>query len=774
MRYNRFLAIVFLFFFGQKVMAQLPTITRGPYLQALTPTSVIIRWRTEQLTIGRVWFGASANQFTGDIRESQPSQEHVLTITGLQPATRYAYAVGYDDTQLASGADYYVKTAVPVGDTRPLRFWVLGDFGVDNANQKGVYQAYRNATVNHPADVWLWLGDNAYSYGLESEFQQVVFPVYAPTLRNTPIFITPGNHDYGDSQTNFNIAYYNLFSFPQQGEAGGVPSGSKSYYSADYGNVHVISLDSQGKQDGQFRLYDTTSTQVQWLKSDLATNKLPWTIVIFHHPPYSKGAHNSDTEASLVLIRENLTPILERYGVDLVLNGHSHIYERTYRIKGLRGLANTYDKSQNLVEGTTARYDGSPNSCPILTKGQGIVYVVNGSGGQLGGVSADFPHPATAANYTILGGSMLLDVNDNRLDAQFVASDGSVQDKFTIMKNVNKATTLTAEFADTLAFSASWVGNYQWTGGQTSRNIRYVADRAGTFPVTVKDNQQCLADQFTVTVRQPPKFTTTASVMGSVCVGSTFAVTATPENTTKAAGWQYDVLLSDASGSFATAQIVGSGSLTALQATIPTTLAPGTGYRLQVQPRGISYAQLVASGGFAIKPLPTATLAGSTTVSQGQSITLTLNFTGDSPWKGTLSDGTVFSSSVSPTMLAVQPTKSTVYSIASVQNNCGVGSSSGQASITVLLPTANEEFLDGQLQVYPNPTHDLVHVDLTITQKEDVSISLLDLHGRSVVYKQFGALTSLSESITMPHSTGTYLLKVQVGQTTLTRKLVRQ
>ncbi|AKD54157.1 metallophosphoesterase [Spirosoma radiotolerans] len=774
MKIRLFLALIFSYFVNQPAFAQSPKLVRGPYLQVVTPTSVIVRWRTDLPTIGRVWFGTSSDQLTKDMRESQPTLEHTLTIAGLQPASRYAYAIGYDDTQLTNGSDYYVKTAVPAGDTRPLRFWVLGDFGSGTDNQRNVYQAYQKATANRPADLWLWLGDNAYSYGLEDEYQQVVFPLYAPSLRNTPLFITPGNHDYADSETNFNIAYYKLFSFPEKGESGGLPSNSKSYYSADYGNVHLISLDSQGRQDGQYRLYDTTSAQVQWLKRDLAANKLPWTIVIFHHPPYSKGGHNSDTELSMKLIRENLTPILERFGVDLVLNGHSHGYERTYRLKGLRGLAHTFNSASHIAENTSARYDGSPNSCPILTKGQGTIYVVNGSGGQLGGQSPDFPHPATVYNNTTLGGSMLLDVNDNRLDAQFVMSDGSVLDKFTIMKNVNKTASLTAEFADTLQFTASWIGDYRWPGGQTSRTIRYAASQSGTIPVVVTDSRQCLTDQFTVSVQQPPKLTTKVAESTAVCVGSTIAVTATPENTTKAASWQYDVLLSDASGNFQPERIVGSGPLTTLKATIPNTLPLGTGYRLQVRPRGIAYAQLVASEGFTVKPLPTATLTGSTTVLQGQPISLTLNFTGDGPWRGRLSDGTTFSGSANPTILTIQATRSMVYSLASVENSCGAGRVSGQASILVLLPTAEEEFAGGQVKVFPNPTHEVVYVELTTTQKREVSLTMHDAQGRSVYQKQFGQVSAVSETISMPNAPGTYLLTIQAGKNTIMRKVVRE
>lgn len=774
MKATIYLPISVLFFISIQAIAQLPKLVRGPYLQVVTPTSVVVRWRTDQPTTGRVWYGQSTGALTDNIRESQPTLEHSLTIKGLQAATRYAYSIGYDDIQLTNGPDYYVKTALPAGDTRPMRFWVLGDFGSGSDNQKNVYQAYQKATATRPADLWIWLGDNAYSFGFEDEYQQLVYAVYPQTLRNTPLFITPGNHDYADSETNFNVAYYNLFSFPEKGEAGGVPSESKSYYAANYGNVHLVSLDSQGRPDGQYRLYDTTSAQVQWLKRDLAANKLPWTIVIFHHPPYSKGGHNSDTELSMKLLRENLTPILERYGVDLVLNGHSHGYERTYRLKGLKGLAATFDKTTHIAETTTARYDGSPNSCPILTKGQGTVYVVNGSGGQLGGQSVDFPHPATVYNNTTLGGSMLLDINDNRLDAQLVMADGSIQDKFTIMKNVNTLTSLTAEYADTLQLTASWMGDYQWPSGKSTRTIRYVADQSGTIPVKVTDGRQCLTDQFTITVQQPPKLTANVTASTAVCAGGTIAVTAVPENTTKATGWQYDVLLSDASGNFSTEKIIGSGSLANLQATLPTTLSPGSGYKLRVRPRGISYAQLVPSDAFTIKASPTATLSGSTTVLQGQPVTLTLTFTGDGPWRGSLSDGTAFSSSTNPTVLTVQPPKSITYTVTSLENSCGVGKASGQAFITVLLPTAEEEFAGGQLKVYPNPAHEVVFVELTTTQKKDISLMLLDAQGRSVFQKQFGPVTSISESIRMPAATGVYMLTIQAGQNKVTRKIMKQ
>ena len=63
-----------------------------------------------------------------------------------------------------------------------------------------------------------------------------------------------------------------------------------------------------------------------WLEMDLQSTSQDWLIVYWHHPPYSKGSHDSDAQFGLIRIRENLLPLLEDYGVDLQLSGHSHSY----------------------------------------------------------------------------------------------------------------------------------------------------------------------------------------------------------------------------------------------------------------------------------------------------------------------------------------------------------------------------------------------------------------------------------------------------------------
>lgn len=503
MRLTIWLSNFFLFFSLVAAGQSAPVLVRGPYLQVVTPNAITIRWRTDIPSDSRVFFGTGTGPLNQQVTEPAQTTEHVVTLKNLQPATAYSYSVGYSGNKAGDWQTFRFTTAPPQGSTAPIRIWALGDFGDGSNNQAAVRDQFLNFTKNRPADIWLWLGDNAYCCGTDEQFQQYVFNVYPRSLFGTlPFWPAPGNHDYNDNVNDFGVAYYKQFSMPKNAEAGGQPSNTQSYYSFNYGNVHFVALDSFGNEAGKFRLYDTTGTQIQWLKRDLAANQLPWTVVYFHHPPYTKGSRNSDTEEALALIRQNLTPILERYNVDLVLSGHSHIYERTYLMKGHTGLASSFDAAKHIVSTSTARYDGSANSCPIV-KGQGTIYIVAGSGGALNWSATDYPHPAMVYANRDVGGSLILDVTDNRLNGQWLATDGVVRDQFTILKQVNKTSTATAVINDTVRMTASWPGQYQWSNGQTDRSVLVRPSSPGTYTYTVRDPQGCLQDAFTLNVKGP-------------------------------------------------------------------------------------------------------------------------------------------------------------------------------------------------------------------------------------------------------------------------------
>jgi hypothetical protein len=293
---------------------------------------------------------------------------------------------------------------------------------------------------------------------------------------------------------------------PAKGEAGGVPSGSQAFYSFDIGNVHFLSLDSYGKEDNVTRMSDTLGAQVQWIKKDLdafKNKKRGWVIAYWHHPPYTMGSHNSDKEGELVKIRENFIQVLERYGVDLILCGHSHVYERSKLMKGHYGMEASFDSVKHDVSTSSGLYDGSKNACPYIkdaATNQGTVYVVTGSAGAQGGQQQTYPHDAMYYSYNKLGGASMLEVEGNKLELKFISADGEIRDHFTMMKDVNKKTTINIKRGESTTLTASYIGTYKWSKGAGSgRSIR-VSPPVGKTVYEVQDTYGCIKDVFEVNV----------------------------------------------------------------------------------------------------------------------------------------------------------------------------------------------------------------------------------------------------------------------------------
>jgi hypothetical protein len=411
------------------------TLTRGPYLQLGTPSSTVVRWRTSAPVVGRVQYGQAAGANTWAAEDTVATTEHVVTLTGLLPNTAYYYSVGSGTTVLAGGdATHFFLTPPVAGTSKATRVWVLGDSGTANANVRAVRDAYYAYTGTRHTNLWLMLGDNAYTSGTDAEFQAAVFDIFPTMLRKSVLWPTLGNHDgvSADSATQTG-PYYNIFTLPKSGEAGGLASGTEAYYSFDYANVHFVCLESFETNRS------ATGPMLTWLQNDLASTTQPWVIAFFHHPPYSKGSHDSDTEIELKEMRQNALPILENAGVDLVLSGHSHAYERSFLIDGHYGTSSTFTSSMK-KNGGSGREDGTGayrKPTYGIAAHEGAVYAVAGSSGQTSGGLLN--HPAMFISLNSLG-SMVLDVNGNRLDAAFIDQAGVKRDYFTILKGAAAST----------------------------------------------------------------------------------------------------------------------------------------------------------------------------------------------------------------------------------------------------------------------------------------------------------------------------------------------
>ncbi|GAB2779753.1 hypothetical protein GCM10027275_24130 [Rhabdobacter roseus] len=421
---------------------------RGPYLQMATSTSMTVRWRTNVYDRSRVRYGLSSDELKWQTDDSTLVSEHIVKLTGLQPYTKYYYTVGnLADTTLQGDETNFFYTLPEKDSEQLIRIAGFGDCGNNSINQRKVRDEVVKAIGDKPLNAWILMGDNAYSDGTDAEYQSKFFNNYKDNLlKNYPLFPCPGNHDYRDfpsasASDQYKMAYFQNFTMPTQGECGGVPSRTQSYYSFDIGNVHFLSLDSYGPDFKGLYMYNE-GEQVEWVKKDLAANKSQWVVAYWHHPPYTMGSHNSDTEKDLISIRENFIKVLEEQGVDLIICGHSHVYERSRLLKGYYGMEADFDSKKHELSTSSALYDESKNSAPYLKKSQnnqGTVYVVSGSAGALGGHKPGYPHNAMYYSNNEVGGAVMLEVEGNRLEMKWICSDGQIRDHFTMMKDVSKA-----------------------------------------------------------------------------------------------------------------------------------------------------------------------------------------------------------------------------------------------------------------------------------------------------------------------------------------------
>jgi|GEM_PF-603551 len=407
------------------------SIIRGPYLQNASESAITVRWRTNSPTRGRVdyWAAEGAERFF--MQEPVPTTEHSVRLSGLQVGSTYRYRIaGTDPT-------YQFRTLPAAHLAASTRIWIIGDSGTGNDNARAVYQAYREFTGDRPTDVWLMLGDNAYTHGTDQQFQNAVFNLYNPLLQNTCLWPTVGNHETfwsnkDDNPLTKNQAdpYLAIFDMPTKGEAGGVPSGSELYYSFDYGRTHFICLDSQVSDRSQ------GGPMHDWLRADLARvseQDYDWVIAYWHHPPYTHGTHNSDKEQQHFDMRENFLPLLEASGVDLTFGGHSHTYERSILMNGHYGTSDTYDPAQHAVDAGNGRPEGDGSYRQGAHQKRGTIHTVAGSSGKKGSFRADHL-PFMVENLSVLA-SVVVDIEGRALHVTTLGSQGEILDSYTLLKD---------------------------------------------------------------------------------------------------------------------------------------------------------------------------------------------------------------------------------------------------------------------------------------------------------------------------------------------------
>lgn len=344
------------------------------------------------------------NQNTMDGEPPVKAAYHAVLVDGLMPGNTYVYRVGdgseTEDTRWSEWFQF--KTPMPENG-RPFSFIYFGD-AQNNVKSMWSRVVRKSYQMMPSVDFMLHAGDLINHSDSNIEWGEWFFAgghIHA----TVPSIMTPGNHEY--KRGVLSPLWRPQFNLPTNGPS---EDTRETCYAIDYKNMKLISIDA-------VRLIEDDASrraQVKWLDSVLAQNSKKWTVMTMHYPIFSTAKGRDNT-----VLRESLLPLINKYQVDLVLQGHDHTYAR--------GTVTNQD------EGLTVQEDA------------GTVYAVSVSGPKMY-ASQDQEWMQRRGEYTQL--FQLITVHQDSLSYEAFTPMGSVYDAFDLVKDQNGQKRLTNRVPD--------------------------------------------------------------------------------------------------------------------------------------------------------------------------------------------------------------------------------------------------------------------------------------------------------------------------------------
>ena len=403
-----------------------------------------------------------------------------VTITGLAENTSYKYQY-YVNGAWSDTYDYKTQSTdsfsiMYVGDPQiGASTNQLGDKNKEYYAMNDSYNWYHtlnNAVSKFPNLSFIMsAGDQINQSGsllkeadaLEQQIEYAGF-LNPSVLRSLPVATTIGNHDSGS------VNYSNHFNYPNKQSSGDRTAAGTDYYFT-YGNTLFISIDTNNYN---------VSTHENVIKE--ATEKNPdakWRVLMFHQDIYGSGYDHSDSDG--IVLRTQLTPVIDKYDIDAVLQGHDHTYSRTYQITSDGSEHSSYTKAPSSSDAEAFSSYLKDNLCYTLTTGsddttkaigpKGTVYFeANSATGskyyQLIGTQQDYiaarcqSWRPTYSVIDITDTTLTVKTYDAATNEELVA-DGGVKTAYTIVKQADK-TALADELtkAEEALSAAKTAGNY--------------------------------------------------------------------------------------------------------------------------------------------------------------------------------------------------------------------------------------------------------------------------------------------------------------------------
>ncbi len=339
----------------------------GPYLQQLQATGVSVVWQTYEPATTALRFGPAGGPLEVVARDAELTRRHVVPVGGLAPASTYEYQ-WESDGKVGPASRFTTPPASPGEFT----FGVIGDFGIGTAAARS---NLRRLSSDPRVDFAITTGDNAQIYGTEEEYKSFVLGPLRDLVATKPFWPSVGNHDYYNLQN-----YQRFFALPNGG----------LHYSFTYGGVLFLSLDSNR--------FD--ARQRRWLRQELLRSTARCKVAYFHHPLWSSG--RGYRSHGRHLRRARFVPILQKGGVDLVLNGHLQNYERSKRLRS----------------GRRSR--------------RGVVYIVTGGGGARLNGFVTRRRPKWSARRGVFHHRLRIQVAGHAFRGSAIDAAGNTRDRFRV------------------------------------------------------------------------------------------------------------------------------------------------------------------------------------------------------------------------------------------------------------------------------------------------------------------------------------------------------
>lgn len=380
------------------------------------PTEMVVKWVTRGAVATTVQYGTTSGKYSSSKDGTRATYNvgvdgwhgwvHTVTLTGLSTATRYYYRVGTDGSW-SKEFTFLTATPGPV-PTQSLTFAVVADQGTVIPLGWAVTKQIIEDAKKEPYALVLHAGDVCYAGTGSTDELEEVWDAWGDQTQdlagNHPYMFAVGNHEHYYNWTSFSTRYQ----MPTTGQFGF----GNFWYSIDYGTAHFCFMSTE-------HAYNIGSPQRAWMEQDLAKAQanranVPWIIVLGHRPMYNSDNDELNAHIPGAPFQQEIDPVFHKYGVDLYLNGHQHMYERVFPVWN-----GTVVQKGNVWENPGA-----------------TAHVTQATAGVFQDSSFLNPEPVWSANRNNKFGYGKMVINATSLHYQYLhLTDGSVLDEFQILKS---------------------------------------------------------------------------------------------------------------------------------------------------------------------------------------------------------------------------------------------------------------------------------------------------------------------------------------------------